>query len=116
MVVDVGIGVASQLLFNTFHNSRLYHWERSGDLELAYGTARAHNRGMLAFCADDDRLLGGPRRTAGGRQGKGVFSGVSESLSSEAGWVVLLRSAPKGWAAIIITTIVSDLIDFVVLA
>ena len=51
------IGVASQLVFNTFHNSRLYHWERSGDLELAYGAARAHNRGMLAFCAGDERLL-----------------------------------------------------------
>ena len=51
------IGVASQLVFNTFHNSRLYRWERSGDLDLAYGTARAHNRGMVEFCAVDDRLL-----------------------------------------------------------
>jgi predicted TIM-barrel fold metal-dependent hydrolase len=51
------LGVASQLLFNTFHNSRLYRWERSGDLELAYGTARAHNRGMLEFCSVDPRLL-----------------------------------------------------------
>ncbi len=51
------IGVASQLVFNTFHNARLYAWERSGDLELAYGTARAHNRGMIEFCAVDPRLL-----------------------------------------------------------
>ena len=51
------IGVDSQLLFNTFHNSRLYQWEHSGDLDLAYGTARAHNRGMTEFCAIDERLL-----------------------------------------------------------
>jgi predicted TIM-barrel fold metal-dependent hydrolase len=51
------IGVASQLLFNTFHNSRFYEWERSDDLELAYGAARAHNRGMLDFCASDPRML-----------------------------------------------------------
>jgi predicted TIM-barrel fold metal-dependent hydrolase len=51
------LGFSSQLLFNTFHNRRLYDWEHSGDLELAYGTARAHNRGMLEFCAADARLL-----------------------------------------------------------
>lgn len=56
------IGVESQLLFNTFHNSRLYEWEHpdaSGrvDLDLAYGAARAHNRGMTEFCSVDDRLL-----------------------------------------------------------
>jgi predicted TIM-barrel fold metal-dependent hydrolase len=51
------IGVASQLLFNTFHNSRLYDWEHQSDLDLAYGAARAHNRGMVEFCSVDDRLL-----------------------------------------------------------
>jgi predicted TIM-barrel fold metal-dependent hydrolase len=51
------IGVASQLVFNTFHNSRLYAWERSGDLDFAYGVAMAHNRGMLEFCSVDRRLL-----------------------------------------------------------
>jgi uncharacterized protein len=56
------IGVDSQLLFNTFHNSRLYRWEHpdaSGaiDLDLAYGAARAHNRGMTEFCSVDARLL-----------------------------------------------------------
>jgi uncharacterized protein len=55
-VLDM-IGVRSQLLFNTFHNSRLYEWEHSGDLDLAYGTARAHNRGMVEFCSVDPRLL-----------------------------------------------------------
>lgn len=51
------LGFSSQLVFNTFHNSRLHDWEHSGDLDLAYGTARAHNRGMIEFCSVDPRLL-----------------------------------------------------------
>jgi len=51
------LGFSSQLVFNTFHNRRLYDWEHSGDTGLAYGTARAHNRAMLEFCAADPRLL-----------------------------------------------------------
>ena len=51
------LGFASQLIFNTFHNSRLQEWEHSGDIELAVGAARAHNRAMVEFCSVDDRLL-----------------------------------------------------------
>jgi predicted TIM-barrel fold metal-dependent hydrolase len=51
------LGFSSQLVFNTFHNRRLRDWEHSGDLDLAYGAARAHNRGMVAFCSVDPRLL-----------------------------------------------------------
>src|SRR4051794_6910481 len=51
------IGVASQLVFNTFHNRRLRNWEHGSDVELAYGVARAHNRGMLDFCSVDPRLI-----------------------------------------------------------
>lgn len=51
------IGVESQLMFNTFHNSRLFEWEHQPDLDLAYGAARAHNRGMTEFCSVDNRLL-----------------------------------------------------------
>ena len=51
------IGVASQLVFNTFHNGRLVRLERGDDLDLAYGAARAHNRGMVEWCSVDDRLL-----------------------------------------------------------
>jgi uncharacterized protein len=51
------LGFASQLVFNTFHNRRLRDWEHSGDRELALGAARAHNRGMVEFCAVDPRLL-----------------------------------------------------------
>jgi uncharacterized protein len=51
------LGFSSQLVFNTFHNRRLHDWEHSGNLELALGTARAHNRGMVEFCGGDARLL-----------------------------------------------------------
>src|SRR5580692_1150552 len=51
------LGFRSQLLFNTFHNGRLHDLEHSGDLDLAYAAARAHNRGMLEFCSVDARLL-----------------------------------------------------------
>ena len=51
------LGFASQLVFNTFHNRRLRDWEHAGDLELCYGAARAHNRGMVEFCSADRRLL-----------------------------------------------------------
>jgi predicted TIM-barrel fold metal-dependent hydrolase len=51
------LGFSSQLVFNTFHNSRLHDLEHSDDLELAYAAARAHNRGMVDFCSVDPRLL-----------------------------------------------------------
>jgi uncharacterized protein len=51
------LGFSSQLVFNTFHNRRLHDWEHRGDLDFAYGAARAHNRGMLEFCSVDARLL-----------------------------------------------------------
>ncbi len=52
------IGVASQLVFNTFVNGHLAHLEKhSDDLDLIYGVAEAHNRAMLDFCSVDQRLL-----------------------------------------------------------
>ena len=51
------IGVASQLVFNTFYNRRLHDWEHGSDLDFSYGVARAHNRGMVEFCSVDSRLL-----------------------------------------------------------
>ena len=51
------LGFSSQLVFNTFHNRRLHDWEHTRDLDLAYGVARAHNRGMVEFCSVDSRLL-----------------------------------------------------------
>jgi predicted TIM-barrel fold metal-dependent hydrolase len=51
------LGFSSQLVFNTFHNRRLHDWEHTGDLDLAYGAATAHNRGIVEFCSVDKRLL-----------------------------------------------------------
>jgi predicted TIM-barrel fold metal-dependent hydrolase len=51
------LGFASQLVFNTFHNSRLHDWEHSGDIDFAIGASRAHNRAMIEFCSADSRLL-----------------------------------------------------------
>ncbi|MEO7398328.1 MAG: amidohydrolase family protein [Ilumatobacteraceae bacterium] len=51
------LGFASQLIFNTFHNTRLHDWEHGGDIEFAIGAARAHNRAMIEFCSTDQRLL-----------------------------------------------------------
>jgi predicted TIM-barrel fold metal-dependent hydrolase len=51
------LGFSSQLVFNTFHNGRLFGLEHADDVELAYAAARAHNRGMLEFCSVDPRLL-----------------------------------------------------------
>jgi predicted TIM-barrel fold metal-dependent hydrolase len=64
------LGFASQLVFNTFNNNRFWRMEHGdnpflpgdagkgeGDLDLAYGVAEAHNRGMVEFCAADRRLL-----------------------------------------------------------
>jgi predicted TIM-barrel fold metal-dependent hydrolase len=50
------LGVASQLVFNTFHNGRFAAWEHAQP-ELVYHAARAHNRGMIDFCSVDSRLL-----------------------------------------------------------
>ena len=51
------LGFASQLVFNTFTNKELVRVEHGGDLEYAYGLARAHNRAMVEFCSADRRLL-----------------------------------------------------------
>ena len=55
-VLDM-LGFASQLVFNTFHNTLLRDWEHAGDIEFAIGAAQAHNRGMAEFCSVDSRLL-----------------------------------------------------------
>jgi predicted TIM-barrel fold metal-dependent hydrolase len=51
------LGVASQLIFNTFANGTLCAAEHDGPVELAYGMARAHNRAITDFCRVDRRLL-----------------------------------------------------------
>ncbi|MFM7534671.1 MAG: amidohydrolase family protein [Acidimicrobiales bacterium] len=51
------LGFASQLVFNTFASKDLVIAEHSGDLDVAYGIARAHNRAMIEFCSTDVRSL-----------------------------------------------------------
>jgi len=51
------LGVASQLVFTTAGLRALAASDRSGDVEKAFGVARAHNRAMLDFCSVDERLL-----------------------------------------------------------
>jgi uncharacterized protein len=51
------LGVASQLMFNTFANGTLKRVELGDDVDFAYGMAAAHNRAMLDFCSVDRRLL-----------------------------------------------------------
>jgi predicted TIM-barrel fold metal-dependent hydrolase len=51
------IGVASQLIFNTFVSDHLQRLERGDDLALIEGAARAHNRAMVDFCSADRRLF-----------------------------------------------------------
>jgi predicted TIM-barrel fold metal-dependent hydrolase len=51
------LGFSSQLVFNTFLNKYLNDAEHSGDLDFAYGLARAHNRAQVDFCSVDRRLL-----------------------------------------------------------
>jgi predicted TIM-barrel fold metal-dependent hydrolase len=47
------LGFDAQLVFSTFAATQF----AGDDLELLYGGTRAHNRAMVAFCADDPRLL-----------------------------------------------------------
>ena len=51
------LGFESQLIFNTFTNTKLLMAEREDDVEFGYGFARAHNRAMAEFCSVDSRLL-----------------------------------------------------------
>jgi predicted TIM-barrel fold metal-dependent hydrolase len=48
------LGFDAQLVFSTFAATQF----AGGNPDLVYGGARAHNRGMAAFCGEDQRLLG----------------------------------------------------------
>jgi len=49
------LGFEKQLVFSTLSGTVVF--DRRLDGEIQYGAARAHNRGMAAFCADDARLM-----------------------------------------------------------
>jgi predicted TIM-barrel fold metal-dependent hydrolase len=50
------LGFARQLVFSTFAAFVAFAGKRS--IDARYAAARAHNRAMAAFCADDPRLMG----------------------------------------------------------
>jgi predicted TIM-barrel fold metal-dependent hydrolase len=88
------IGVASQLVFNTFYNRRLHDWEHENDLDFAYGVARAHNRGMVEFCSVDDRLL--PTCYVPLADFKRTTAMAKETLSMGAAALLIPSGCPKG--------------------
>jgi len=51
------LGFAAQLVFTTTYLGPLRKFDVEADLELAYGLARGHNRGLIEFCSVDRRLL-----------------------------------------------------------
>lgn len=50
------LGFAQQFVFATFSVGVAF--DPAAELDIRYGAARAHNRGMAEFCAGDDRLIG----------------------------------------------------------
>ncbi len=88
------LGFSSQLVFNTFHNRRLRDWEHSGDLELAVGAARAHNRGMVEFCSADPRLLPALYVPLADLERAPVFA--EEALSMGAAALLVASGCPPG--------------------
>ena len=49
------LGFERQLVFSTLSGTVVFDHRLAGEIQ--YGAAHAHNRGMIAFCADDPRLL-----------------------------------------------------------
>src|SRR3954454_9993574 len=88
------LGFATHLMFNTFHNARLHDWEHSGDLDLAYGTARAHNRGMLEFCSVDPRLLASCYVPLADPELSAAFAG--EAIAMGAAALLVASGCPEG--------------------
>jgi predicted TIM-barrel fold metal-dependent hydrolase len=51
------LGFASQLVFTTTDLGPLRSFDRGADVDLSYGLASGHNRGIVDFCSVDRRLL-----------------------------------------------------------
>jgi predicted TIM-barrel fold metal-dependent hydrolase len=90
------LGFSSQLIFNTFHNSRLYNLEHGDDLELAYAAARAHNRGILEFCSVDPRLL--PALYVPLAEPAQSLFAVDEAISSGAAAILIASGCPARYS------------------
>ncbi len=84
------MGVDAQLVFSTFAATQF----TGDDVTLAYGGARAHNRAMAAFCADDPRLL------AVGLVGFGVpemtVAVAAEAIDEGCAAILVPSAAPRG--------------------
>ncbi len=52
------LGFKKQLVFATHSVAMPFHPSQKKPLKLRYGATRAHNRHMVDFCSDDDRLMG----------------------------------------------------------
>lgn len=52
------LGFKKQLVFATHSVAQPFHPSSKVSPELRYGATRAHNRHMIDFCSDDDRLMG----------------------------------------------------------
>src|SRR6516164_9853199 len=90
------LGFSSQLVFNTFHNGRLYGLEHRDDLELAYAAARAHNRGMLEFCSVDPRLL--PSLYVPLCEPERAASAAKDALAQGAAALLVASGCPPGYS------------------
>jgi len=51
------LGFAAQLVFTTAYLGTTRKFDVEADVDLAYGLARGHNRGLVDFCSVDRRLL-----------------------------------------------------------
>ncbi len=90
------LGFASQLVFTTAHTNTLTPLEHGDDQELAYGYARAHNRLMIDFCSDDDRLLPVCFVPLSDLERVGPFTG--ETLDLGAAALMVSSACPPGHA------------------
>jgi len=88
------LGFASQLVFNTFANKALQEAEHSGDLDYAFGLARAHNRGMVDFCSVDPRLLPVGYVPLADVSRAGAFAGEALELGCKA--LMIASACPPG--------------------
>ena len=52
------LGFKKQLVFATHSVAQPFHPSSKISPKLRYGATRAHNRHMIDFCSDDDRLMG----------------------------------------------------------
>jgi uncharacterized protein len=88
------LGFKSQLVFNTFWNGYLVRLEQSGDIDLTYGVARAHNRAILDFCSIDQRLLSSCYVPLMDFEGASSMAG--EAIKAGANALLVASACPKG--------------------